>query len=133
MRYPQVRLAYLFGSRARGTARPDSDLDLAVYLSDATQAAERAALMLELLDALSRTLGPLGERVDLLDLDRVSSTVAFRVISDRRLVVCREPRERVTLEVRIARRYDDERPHRELFRRAARAAAERMAQARRDG
>jgi predicted nucleotidyltransferase len=25
-----VRLAYLFGSRARGTARPDSDLDLAV-------------------------------------------------------------------------------------------------------
>jgi predicted nucleotidyltransferase len=131
--FPQVRLAYLFGSHTRGTARPDSDLDLAVYWSEASRDRERAALMLQLIDALSRTVGSLGERVDLLDFDRASSTLAFRVIRDGRLLVCREPRERVALEARIARRYDDERPYRELFRRAARAAAERMAQARRDG
>ncbi|MHB1283971.1 MAG: nucleotidyltransferase domain-containing protein, partial [Metallibacterium scheffleri] len=29
-RHPQVNFAMLFGSLARGTARPDSDLDLAV-------------------------------------------------------------------------------------------------------
>lgn len=27
---PQIRCAYLFGSRAKGTARPDSDVDLAI-------------------------------------------------------------------------------------------------------
>ena len=131
--FPQIRLAYLFGSRARGTARPDSDLDVAVCFSETTQARERAALMLQLIEALSGTLGPLGERVDLLDLDRVSSTVAFPVIRDGRVLLCRAARERVALEARIARRYDDERPYRELFRRAALAAAERMGQARRDG
>lgn len=30
--YPQVQAAFLFGSRAFGGARPDSDWDLAVYL-----------------------------------------------------------------------------------------------------
>ena len=32
---PTVRLAYLFGSRARGAARPDSDVDVAVLVDDA--------------------------------------------------------------------------------------------------
>jgi predicted nucleotidyltransferase len=29
--YPEVRSAVLFGSRAKGTARPGSDIDLALY------------------------------------------------------------------------------------------------------
>ena len=32
---PTVRLAYLFGSRASGAARPDSDVDVAVLVDDA--------------------------------------------------------------------------------------------------
>jgi predicted nucleotidyltransferase len=35
-RLPQVRLAVLFGSRARGTAGPASDLDLGVLLDPST-------------------------------------------------------------------------------------------------
>lgn len=32
---PDVRLAYLFGSRARGSERPNSDFDIAVLMADA--------------------------------------------------------------------------------------------------
>lgn len=37
---PQVRFAYLFGSRAQGRERPDSDIDVAVVLDDGIAAAE---------------------------------------------------------------------------------------------
>ncbi len=125
--FHEVRAAYLFGSHAQGRARVDSDLDVALSFDAHLRVDVRAELMLDLLAALSRALGPLGERADLLDLDRASSAVAFRAIRDGRSVLCRDLRERACLEAKIARRYDDERPYRELFRRAARDAGERMA------
>ncbi len=33
-RYPDVKLAYLFGSQARGTARTLSDVDVAILLEE---------------------------------------------------------------------------------------------------
>jgi uncharacterized protein len=121
-----VRLAYLFGSRAHGGARPDSDLDLALKLEAGLDPAQRAELALSLPGILAKELGAIGERVDVLDLDRASSTVVFRAIRDGRCVLCRDARERIRFEATAARRYDDTRPYRELFQRAARAAAERM-------
>ena len=123
--FEDVRVAYLFGSRARGTERADSDLDLAVRLR-AADVTGRAALTLDVIAALTDALGALGERVDLLDLDRAGNEVAFRVIRDGHCLVCRDHAERVQLEARIARRYDDERPYRMLFVQAARNAADRM-------
>ena len=32
--YPSITSAYLFGSYAKGTARPDSDVDIALFLDD---------------------------------------------------------------------------------------------------
>lgn len=122
----EVRVAYLFGSQARGNARPDSDLDVALGLEPGLDGGQRASLVLDVIAALTDALGPLGERTDLLDLGRAGSAVAFRVIRDGRCVLCRNPRDKVRLEASIARRYDDEHPYRELFRRAARDAAERM-------
>ncbi|WP_237477980.1 nucleotidyltransferase domain-containing protein [Lichenibacterium dinghuense] len=46
-RYP-VREAYLFGSRARGTHRPDSDADVAVVLRGETD--DRGAAVLDMAD-----------------------------------------------------------------------------------
>jgi predicted nucleotidyltransferase len=128
--FEDVRVAYLFGSRARGAARADSDLDLAVRVRRA-DAAGRAALILDLIAALTDALGALGERLDILDLDRAGSEVAFQVIREGRCVLCRDRAERVALEARIARRYDDERPYRALFVAAARRAAQRMGEPRR--
>ena len=60
-RHPQVNFAMLFGSLARGTARPDSDLDLAVGAGRPLHADEIIALISDLATAT-------GRPVDLIDL-----------------------------------------------------------------
>jgi predicted nucleotidyltransferase len=60
-RHPQVNFAMLFGSLARGTARPDSDLDLAVGADRPLHADEIIALISDLATAT-------GRPVDLIDL-----------------------------------------------------------------
>ncbi len=77
-RYPQVQAAFLFGSRARGQARADSDWDLAVYLEppepDPT------------LDLLTDLVKAGFERVDLLVLNHAPLVLAFEVVRANRVV-----------------------------------------------
>jgi predicted nucleotidyltransferase len=71
-----VRAVLAFGSRARGEARPDSDLDLAVIVGRAQLTpAEKAACW----QRFRQALGPLGVRVDLVvagaaDAERLSGS-----------------------------------------------------------
>jgi len=120
-----LRAVYLFGSRARSAARPDSDLDLGVVYDDSLNAAEREGVRRDVLTKLGAALGRLGESADLVDLHRSDSAVAFRAIHDGALVFARTAFERVAIEVRVARRYDDDAPKRLLFQgAAARVAAQ---------
>jgi predicted nucleotidyltransferase len=121
-----VRVAYLFGSQVTGRARPDSDLDLAVLYEPSLDAEGREEVRRDVVAALVRELGPLGEAGDVVDLDRVGSGVGFRAVRDGRLLLERERAERVHLVVRIARAYDDDAPRRELMRRAAIEAGRRL-------
>ena len=121
-----VRVAYLFGSRARGTARPDSDLDIAVLYDPLLDANGRETVRRDVIDRLADSIGALGERADVVDLNRAGSAVGFRVIRDGRRLLERDRAERVRLEARIARAYDDERPRRELLRRGAIEAGRRL-------
>ncbi|WP_216906956.1 nucleotidyltransferase domain-containing protein [Synechococcus sp. CCY 0621] len=72
----EVKAVLAFGSRARGEARPDSDLDLAVIVGRAQLTpAEKAACWQRFRGAL----GPLGVRVDLVvagaaDAERLSGS-----------------------------------------------------------
>jgi predicted nucleotidyltransferase len=59
-RHPEVRLALLFGSRARGVAGPEADLDLAVEVTRG-EVIDRLGLMAELSAAT-------GLDVDLVDV-----------------------------------------------------------------
>ena len=99
-----VAVAYLFGSRARGTARPDSDYDVAVLFSappDHRRTLELAA--------------DLGPRVDLVDLGEAPIPLAYRVVRDGILLVSRDDHARIDHRVRTIDRYLDMAPMRQTL------------------
>lgn len=112
-------MGYLFGSHARGTPHEESDLDIGLVLDPALRSDGRHRLCLQVLEDLSAELGELGERADVVDLDRCDSAVAFAAIRDGLPVHATDPRDRLRFEVYAGRRYDDDAPRRALYRRAA--------------
>ena len=64
----------------------------------------------------------------MVDVDAAPSALGFGVLQAGHRVLARSECERIEIEVRILRRYDDEAPTRARFRRAALAAAQRMAE-----
>ncbi|RCK78631.1 MAG: DNA polymerase, beta-like region [Candidatus Ozemobacter sibiricus] len=60
-RFPEIGVAFLFGSLARGNSRPDSDLDLGVAGIRPLSAEQRFELILALSEAV-------GRPIDLIDL-----------------------------------------------------------------
>ena len=103
-----VLVAWIFGSRIAGTATERSDLDVAVSLARHLDDDDRERARRRIVASLTDALGMLGERTDVVDIDRASSSVAFRAIREGRRLVCRSESDRVAAEVRVARRYDDE-------------------------
>ena len=71
---PDLIALYRFGSQAKGTARPDSDVDLAVLLRVALSELRRFELAQELATQLHRD-------VDLVDLRSASTVMRMQVIS----------------------------------------------------
>lgn len=82
---PNVRLAVLYGSVARGDDTPDSDLDLLVSLGeDRPDAAVKLAVRLE---------RALGHEVDVARLNRIQDTaplLLLRAIDEGRVLVDRD-------------------------------------------
>lgn len=94
--HPDVAAAYVFGSVARGTAQPESDIDIAVLFTTPpphTLDSARFALAGELEAAL-------GTPVDLVVLNDAPVDLSIRVLRQGRLVVDRNPSARIGFEVR---------------------------------
>jgi uncharacterized protein len=108
----------LFGSRARGEGRADSDLDIAV-LPDSGDAGQRRRLQSAVAVALAE-LAPEG-RVDVVILDEAPELLRQRVLEHGRLLVCRDTAAWRALRVRTMREHGD----REHFRRMLRQAQRR--------
>lgn len=91
---------WLFGSEAKGTSRPGSDLDLAALF-------RRPPSALELLDTRAEFAGRLGRDVDLVDLDRASPILAMQVVRHGRLVAEANPARRQRFAAGLPGRYED--------------------------
>src|SRR5580700_1361168 len=86
--------AYLFGSFARGTARPDSDVDIAV-LYGASPPSTLAAPQFVLEADLDRIL---RREVQVIALDTAPIDLVHRVLRDGKLVLDRDPGARIAFE-----------------------------------
>jgi predicted nucleotidyltransferase len=98
--FAEVRLAYVFGSVAAGTARPSSDLDVAVVLAPETNS--------ELVDRLTEALERASERtVDLVDLALAPPLLAHEIIKNGKLILSRNENDRIDFVTRAIARYLD--------------------------
>src|SRR5688572_8525455 len=72
-----IGVAYVFGSRVAGREHAGSDLDIGVRMQAGLSSAAREAVRRRVVGALTDALGAIGERADLVDLDRADPAVAF--------------------------------------------------------
>ncbi|HXH81772.1 MAG TPA: nucleotidyltransferase domain-containing protein [Candidatus Tectomicrobia bacterium] len=104
-REPDVAYALAFGSTARGAARADSDVDVAVGL---VPGAARDVLALGAL--VSRLESAAGRRIDLVLLDEAPAPLAYRVFRDGRVLVERDHAALVARKARAVLDYLDFEP-----------------------
>ena len=96
-----ILFAYLFGSRASGTAHARSDADIAVMPSRPLGLLERERLVLGLVRALG------VPDVDLVALDRAALELRGRVVQEGRPIYSADEPARVAFEVRTRSEYFD--------------------------
>lgn len=106
---------WLYGSEAQGTAKPDSDVDLAALFRRRTEP-------MDVFDARTDLEEILCRDVDLVDLDQTSPVLGMQVLKYGDLLIDRNPGRRHTAFGRILGLYEDVKlvrreAERELFRR----------------
>lgn len=101
-----VVAAWVFGSVARGEARPTSDLDVAVLLLEGGADVEEA---LRALSSELERFSPSG-RVDIVVLGEQGSVFRHRVLREGALVLDRDPETRQDYEARTIVEYLDWKP-----------------------
>jgi len=95
-----VRLAYVFGSTARGEARASSDVDVAVLFETLPEAGD--------LDRLATDLQTeTGRRIDLVVLNTAPPRLANEIVKTGRRLTCRSEADRVRFETHATARYLD--------------------------
>jgi predicted nucleotidyltransferase len=107
---PTVRLAWLFGSRVRGTARAESDVDVAVLVDDACAAGSGALKdsCFRLIPLMTRAVR--SDLIDLVILNHAPPLLRHRVIRDGVLLYARADAERVRFVHDTLREYLDFEP-----------------------
>lgn len=114
----EILLAYLFGSAAQGRVNKLSDIDIALLVDEKRfknlDAKEpygyKAAVIADLMGLLHKN------EIDLVLLHEAPPLLANEVISDGRLLFCRDEDLRITFEVSVKHKYVDTLPLREIKR-----------------
>jgi uncharacterized protein len=104
-----IAAAWLFGSVARGTARPDSDVDVGIlYSQDRQQTLDEIGRAFDLQEDLQAVL---KLPVQVVVLNHAPVDLIFRVLRDGRLLVERDRSRRIRFEVRSHKEYWDLEPY----------------------
>ena len=107
---PHAAFAIVYGSMARGTSHPGSDLDIALGFTGGHRPTAR-----EIGVIVSGLEEATGHTVDLLDLDRAPSGVAFRVFRDGEQAWVRDRPALVARKARAILEYLDFEPFERAF------------------
>lgn len=97
----EVIAAYLFGSRAEGVERPDSDLDVAVLVKGQGESFKYRMELAEALEILT------GISTDAVILQEAPLLLQFQVFKYGKLIFDRDPSQRSEYQMRFMSRYFD--------------------------
>jgi predicted nucleotidyltransferase len=100
--HPQIIFAYLFGSLAMGKQKPLSDVDIAVYLKQHRNAAEKKMDILGSLMAIFKT-----DEIDLVVLNTAEIPLVMNILKTKKILVDKSPHERHIFESLIMRKFFD--------------------------
>jgi predicted nucleotidyltransferase len=115
-RYPAIEAGYLFGSHARGEARHDSDLDLALV-------GDPSKLQDLKLDVLTDLTAAGFDRIDLVCLDDTDIILSFEAVSPNCPIYLRDGFDHGSDFSRTLREYFDFEPYLRAQREALKARA----------
>lgn len=114
---PDVAAVYLFGSVARGTAGPRSDVDVGVIYRIAPESRLLAEPFLDEANLAEQ----LERAVQIIVMNRASADLVHRVLRDGILVLDQHPSQRIAFEVRARNAYFDLLPTLRRYREGPRA------------
>src|ERR671936_1635130 len=101
-----VVAVYVFGSVAKGTATPSSDIDLGVLLAETPP----QTLDGRLLDAEAELEAEVAHPVQIIVLNDAPPDLVHRVLRDGKLLLDRDPSIRIRFEVRARNEFFDTQP-----------------------
>ncbi len=102
-----VRLAYLYGSAAKGKAGKLSDVDIAVLFDDSLSKKERFKLQLKLIGDMAALLKT--DKVDLVDINEAPLSLKFEIIKANCPVFVMDRMAKIDFEQEVMSRYLDRR------------------------
>ncbi len=110
---PDVCAVYLFGSRASGSERADSDVDVGLLYFEAPRAALTSTTFMDQANLADK----LGVPVDLIVMNTAPADLVHRILSAQQLLLDKDPAFRVRFEVRRRNEYFDLKPILDQYRR----------------
>ena len=105
---PDLAILWLYGSRARGTHREDSDYDLAVAFQTFIRDNPLETRLRPELLAMDwrRALGLPEHQLSVIDINQVGVSLAYHVIQNHEPIFCCDPRRLITEENRVMSRME---------------------------
>ncbi len=91
-----VRVAYIFGSAAKGTSGPLSDIDLAFYLDERLSKKQMFDKKLFLINEISRILNT--DKFDIVIMNEANLLFNFNIIKDGKVLDCKDEHFRILFE-----------------------------------